>query len=280
VRELVKFTMNRARACVENSATGHYRFRVGNFRREQSFPKEAVKNVRTPRSIGPILRFTATMPFALFSLFVPAGAAAEGAPSWTDVPGVVRPVAQIYPMPNDNAIGDPKAPVRIDEYGDFQCHYCRQFALDVEPQIVDRYVATGKVYLVFHSMGNFLSDFSKTPDTESQDAAMAAYAAGEQNRFWDYHDVLYANQKPADTGYLTRAQLRLFAQAVGLDMKRFDTSLDSGKYARRVEDDRTQGELKGITGIPVFFINSQEIIGAKPFSDFQKAIDDALAANR
>lgn len=217
--------------------------------------------------------------FALLAAAMVFGCASNGgALKWVDVPGVQRPAPQVYPMQKDNAIGDPKAPVRIDEYGDFQCPYCRQFALQAEPQIIDQYVATGKVYFVYHSMGNFLSDKSKTPDTESKDAAIAAYAAGEQNRFWQYHDLLYTNQSMVNAGYLTRLQLDNFARALSLDMKKFNAALDSPKIAKRVEDDRMQGEMRGVTGIPTLFINGEELVGAQSFADYQKVIDAKLAA--
>jgi protein-disulfide isomerase len=218
---------------------------------------------------------------AILTSIIAFGCASSPGPvKWAEVPGVQLPAPQVYPMQRDNAIGDPRAPVRIDEYGDFQCPYCRQFALQAEPQIIDQYVASGKVYFVYHSMGNFLSDKSKTPDTESKDAAIAAYAAGEQNRFWQYHDLLYTNQSMVNAGYLTRLQLDSFARALSLDMKKFNAALDSPKLAKRVEEDRMQGEMLGVTGIPTLFINGEELVGAQSFADYQKVIDAKLAAAR
>lgn len=205
---------------------------------------------------------------------------APPAVTWVDVPGVHRPEPKAYPEQNDNAIGDPHAPVRMDEYGDFQCIYCRQFALNTEPQIINSYVATGKVYFVFHSMGNFLSHFSTTVDTESEDAAMAAYAAGDQHRFWQYHDVLFANQKRENSGWVSRSALDAFARAIGIDLKRFNAELSSGTYRARVMRDETDGTRLGVKGTPTFFVNGRKIVGAQSFALFRAAIDSALAAKR
>ena len=203
---------------------------------------------------------------------------APAASTWVDIPGVHRPEPQAYPKQNDNAIGDPRAPVRIDEYGDFQCIYCRQFALNTEPQIINSDVATGTVYFVFHSMGNFLSRFSKGVDTESEDAAMAAYAAGAQHRFWQYHDVLFANQKRENSGWVGRSSLDAFARAIGLDLNRFNAALADGRYRARVRRDEAEGTRLGVTGTPTFFVNGRRIVGAQPFAVIQTAIDAALAA--
>jgi protein-disulfide isomerase len=205
-------------------------------------------------------------------------ASAPKTASWTDVPGVNRPAPQVYPMQHDNAIGNPKAPVRIDEYSDFQCPYCKRFAQQTEPQIIDEYVRTGKVYFVYHSMGNFLSARAATPNTESEDAAMAAYAAGAQNRFWQYHDVLFANQFGINSGDFSPATLKMYARALGLDMKKFNADLDSGKYRSRVNQDQVEGASKGVAGTPTLFVNGEEIVGAEPFAVYQKAINKALAA--
>jgi protein-disulfide isomerase len=210
-----------------------------------------------------------------------------------------KPVGQIAtiepnsrPQADKNAMGDPNAPVRILEYSDFQCPYCRQFWQDTEAQIVENYVKTGKVYFIYHSMGNFVSDngnkSSGVNNTESQDAAQAAYCAGDENKFWEYHDILFTNWNGEDQGAFARKRLDAFAQSLGLDMAAFKACMDSSKYLSQVKQDQVNGE-KDITtapnydssqgyGTPSFILNGKLIGGAQPFSVFQQEIEAALAA--
>jgi protein-disulfide isomerase len=204
----------------------------------------------------------------------------------------LKPVGQITtvepnprPQASMNSMGDPSAPVKIVEYSDFQCPYCRQFWQDTEAQIVENYIKTGKVYFTYRSMGNFVS--RNSTDTESQDAAQAAYCAGDQNKFWEYHDILFTNWNGENQGAFQRKRLDAFAGTLGLDATAFKACMDSGKYVDRVAQDAVDGE-KAITtapnydgqgfGTPSFIINGKLIGGAQPFSVFQQEIEAALAA--
>ena len=179
------------------------------------------------------------------------------------------------PMVDGNAMGDPNAPIRIEEYGDYQCSHCGTFAIETEPLLVQTYVATGKVYLVYRSFGNFLGP-------ESQMAAEAAYCAGDQNKYWEYHDILFANRT---SGAYTDRRLVAFAEAIGLDMDAFESCYDSGKHADRTLQDYADGQAAGVTGTPAFVITytvdgqdkQRFLAGAYPFSEFQKEIEGALA---
>jgi len=88
------------------------------------------------------------------------------------------PASQAHPEAKFNTMGDPNAPVRIIEYADFQCPYCLQYWRATEPQIIKTYVATGKVYYEYRSVGAFIG-----PDSAL--AAEAVYCAGDQNKFWN-----------------------------------------------------------------------------------------------
>ncbi|RPJ21046.1 MAG: hypothetical protein EHM33_27145, partial [Chloroflexi bacterium] len=102
----------------------------------------------------------------------------------------LRPVAEVvavdpetYPNATDNSLGDPNAPIKIEEFADFQCPFCERFHEETEPLLRQYYVDTGKVHFVYRSMGNFLSDnkaagLGRPATTESQDSALAAYCAG------------------------------------------------------------------------------------------------------
>lgn len=182
------------------------------------------------------------------------------------------------PMADANAMGDPNAPIKIEEFSDYQCPYCARFSAETEKQIVDTYVATGTVYFVYRSFGSAIGP-------ESQAAAEAAYCAGDQNKYWEYHDILFANQTGENVGAFTDRRLRAFAEALSLDMEAFNDCFDSGKFSERVQQDYVDGSAAGATGTPAFLMtytaNGEQkqrfIPGAYPFSEFQKQIEAALA---
>ena len=196
----------------------------------------------------------------------------------------LRPVGEVAaasfhdrPMVNDNAMGDPNAPIRIEEFSDFQCPYCARFHNDTENQVVDTYVATGKVYFVYRSFGSFIGQ-------ESKAAAEAAYCAGDQNKYWEYHDVLFANQTGENVGAFSDRRLQAFAESLSLDMSTFNSCLNGGKYTDRVTQDYQDGLAAGVKATPSFVmyytVNGQQqqklIEGALPFDQFQQNIEAAL----
>jgi protein-disulfide isomerase len=188
----------------------------------------------------------------------------------------VNPVA--HPQVDRNSMGDPNAPVKIIEYSDFQCPFCKRFADETEHSIIETYVKTGKVYFTYRSMGNFVSDNIRQGGTESRNSAMAAYCAADQGKFWEYKDSLYANWKGEDVGSFTIKRLTAMAESIGLDLGEFNQCLKGGKYRSQVDQDNKDGLAAGVTGTPAFFINGQILEGAQPFATFQQAIEAALQA--
>lgn len=181
------------------------------------------------------------------------------------------------PMVNDNAMGDPNAPIMIEEFSDYQCPYCARFYEETEWQIANTYVEDGTVYFVYRSFGEFIGP-------ESKAAAEAAYCAGDQDKYWEYHDILFANLTGENVGAYSDRRLQAFAEALSLDMDAFNECLNSGKYTDRVEQDRIDGTAAGVTGTPAFLITytvsgekkQRFIAGAYPFSEFQTQIEEAL----
>ena len=108
---------------------------------------------------------------------------------------------------------------------------------------------------------------------QAQKAAEAARCAGEQDKYWDYHDVLFKNSKALQVD-----KLKKYAADLTLDTATFDTCLDSGKHAAGVRKDVAQGSQLGVSGTPAFFVNGRFISGAQKFPAFQELIDDALSA--
>ncbi len=197
------------------------------------------------------------------------------------------------PTVNANSAGDPNAPVKLTEFSDFQCPYCKQFWTDTESQIIDAYVSTGKVLLTYRSAGNWVSaNVNKVNggnDTESQDSAMAAYCAGDQNKFWEMHDLLFTNVLgEADGISFTTRRLQSLAQELNLNMTDFNSCYSSQKYLAQTQKDFNDAVAANIQGTPFFVISyipkgqtqavTTTLDGAQPFSTFQQELDKALAA--
>ncbi len=204
-----------------------------------------------------------------------SGTVSQQPPATMEVAIPVQPGATAIPTPHvaaqqpPNSMGDLNAPVKIIEYADFQCPYCMRFHQETEPQIIDQYVKTGKVYFEYHSVGAFLGD-------ESGAAAEAAYCAGDQGKFWEYHDTLFSHWTGENVGDFTNDKLQQYAAALGLDQSSFNNCLSSGKYAPLVQQDATDARAAGVKATPSFLINGKLVEGALPFSAFQQAIEAAL----
>ncbi len=111
---------------------------------------------------------------------------------------------------------------------------------------------------------------------ESTNAALAARAAQEQGKFWEYHDLLYENQGSGNSGAFSDENLSGFARELGLDMERFESDFGSEANAAVVAEDFRGGQGQGISGTPTFVINGQILVGAQPIETFEQAIEGAL----
>ncbi len=169
----------------------------------------------------------------------------------------------------DNTMGDPNAPVHIIEYGDFQCPYCLKFWSETEPQLIEEYVNTGKVYFIYRSLGAFLGE-------ESAWAAEGAYCAGDQDQFWEYHDTLFVNWNGENTGNYSQDRLIQFAESLDLDMPTFESCLRDGWHRPAVDKDAADASAAGVRATPTFFINGFMVEGAQPFEILKQYIEEAL----
>ena len=167
------------------------------------------------------------------------------------------------------ALGKVDAPVVLIAYSEFQCPFCGKFARDTEPELVKKYVDTGVLRIEWR-------DFPYL-GPESMTAALAGRAAGEQGRFWAFHDALYRNQLPPNSGRLTTDYLVGIATKVGLDVAKFKADMGSPTTKGGVERDFIEGQNIGVTGTPAFLVNGQPIMGAQPTATFEQAIDQAAA---
>lgn len=166
--------------------------------------------------------------------------------------------------------GSAVAPVVMIEYADLQCPNCALFARTTERELEQRYVATGKLRLEVRQFA-FLG-------RESVRAAEALECAGEQGKFWQYRDALYAAQSGENRGAFSDRNLRAIADRAGLDGGAVAACLDAGRYRDRVQADLAAGRAAGVNATPTFFINGQTIVGAQPAAAFVAAIEQALSA--
>lgn len=158
--------------------------------------------------------------------------------------------------------GNPAAPVTIVEFSDFQCPYC----VRARPTLKRvREVYGDRVRFAFR---HFPLDFHP----QAQKAGEAAACAGEQGKFWEMHDKLWQSTDKLQVG-----DLKAHAATLGLDAARFGECLDSGRHAGQVERDLQAGQAYGVSGTPAFFVNGRPLVGAQPFEEFQRVIDDELA---
>lgn len=161
--------------------------------------------------------------------------------------------------------GDPNAPVTIVEFGDFNCGYCGRWATQTLPLINEKYIQTGQVrmaYVHYPILG---------PD--SMTAAEATECAAEQDRFWDYHNLLYAQQ---GIGF-TPANLKILADELGLDIDLFEQCLDNFSDREQLENDIRLAQVMGVRGTPAFLVNGIPLAGAYPYEDFERVIEGILA---
>ncbi len=210
----------------------------------------------------------------IFLLTSSSGKAAATPAASTSAADIVMPPSRPHPHANKNVVGDPNAPVTIIEYSDFQCPFCGRFTHETEPLLLKNYIATGKVRLIYRTFGNWIGP-------ESLRAAEAAYCAGDQGKFWEFHDILFYNQHGENEGAFSRSRIETMAQMLGLDMTPFRQCLDSHKYQQQAMQDLKDGQAAGVKGTPSFVViapdGSQQFIeGAQPYARFQQVIEAAL----
>jgi len=172
--------------------------------------------------------------------------------------------------------GESGATVAIVEYADFECPYCGQYEHDVYPQLSKDYIQTGKVKYFFR-------DLPLPMHPRAMGAARAARCAGEQGKFWEMHDSLFAKQNA-----IRDVDMPGRAQELGLDTAKFSECLSSDRYTDEINKSAAEAQKLGIGGTPTFFVgkvdpngdvtNLKTIIGTRPYEAFKSAIDDALAS--
>ncbi len=177
--------------------------------------------------------------------------------------GLTRPSREIpATLENGRTLGRADAPATLDVWSDFQCPACGKLAREVEQRLIADYVTPGYVRIVYRDRA-FLGD-------ESVDAAVAARCAGDQGKFWPYHDYLFWNQKGENEGAFARDRLVSIADAVGLDRGAFEACLGSGAPRDATDAETREGARLGVVSTPTLAIGGQLRPGA-PSTDEQYA---------
>ncbi|GLF96529.1 DsbA family protein [Streptomyces yaizuensis] len=167
------------------------------------------------------------------------------------------------------AVGRADAPVVMIEYADFKCGYCGKFARDTEPELIEKYVEDGVLRIEWRNFPIF--------GAESENAARAAWAAGRQGRFWQFHSAAYA-EGAKEKGF-GKDRVRALAEEAGVkDLDRFARDLDSDAAKAAVREDQEEAYELGASSTPSFLVNGRPIAGAQPMATFTEAIEAAHRA--
>ncbi|NLT25935.1 MAG: thioredoxin domain-containing protein [Microbacteriaceae bacterium] len=169
------------------------------------------------------------------------------------------------------AMGDVDAPIVLIEYSDYRCPYCGLYSTDTQPHIVAEYVETGLVRIEWRDVPIF--------GEQSELAALAARAAGEQGLFWEYNSAVFALAEQGGHTDLPRERLIEIAGEAGVpDLAQFEADLDSPELAALVQADLQEAQLVGVSGTPTFILGDLVFSGAYPIENFRELIDQQLEA--
>lgn len=176
----------------------------------------------------------------------------------------------------DHIRGNPDAPVKIVEYSDTECPFCKRFH-DTMKQVMDEYGKDGKVAWVYRQ---FPLTQLHSKATKEAEATECANELGGPDKFWAYIDRLFA-VTPSNDG-LDPAELPKIAQYVGLDVAKFNTCLNSGKYVKHIQDDTQNATATGGNGTPWSIVVAKNgkkypLSGAQPYASIKQLIDLALS---
>ena len=172
----------------------------------------------------------------------------------------MTPPRATLPVGDSPVRGPGSAPITLIEFADFECPYCQQMVPDLK-KVEEEF--KGKLAFVY-------KDFPLPMHPRAQKAAEAAHCAGDQNKYWEYHDFLLASKQ------LEVPQLKTAAQSIGLDSAAFDKCLDSGQRAGAVQAAFNQGLQLGISGTPSFLLNGRFINGVMPYEQLRALLEEEL----
>lgn len=167
------------------------------------------------------------------------------------------------------AIGEVDAPLVLIEYADYRCPFCGAFARETLPLLVDEYVDAGLLRVEWRDLPVF--------GEESFNGAVAARAAGEQGRFWEFHAAVFANEDPGHQPLPRERLLELAAEVDVPDLAAFEAALDDPALIQAVAADAQEAQSLGIRSTPTFIVGQEPVVGAQPADAFRQVIEAELA---
>lgn len=213
----------------------------------------ALTGTGTGEQTGPVAVVTQTPPIA-----------AQGSPAPMGPAGDLSRRVDGDPL----ALGRADAPVVMVVYSDYRCPFCAKFSRDIEPALVDRYVADGTLRIEWRDLPIF--------GEQSTLAARAGRAAAEQGRFWEFNRVLYAAAPDRGHAEFDLAKLRGFAEQAGVaDLDAFADQVRSERHDDAIQADLTEALSLGASSTPTFIVNGTPVLGAQPVELFSQVIDAA-----
>ena len=224
---------------------------MGQASRQVTYPKRRASAPRAPKISRAWLVSIAVVAVALVAGGVVIATMFTGSGGSSANPAALMGVADNEALfagipQHGNVLGSPKAPVTLVEYADLQCPYCGEFARNALPPLVNDYVRTGKVKLVFRGLA-FVGP-------ESQTALRTVVAAGEQNRLWNVAHLIYSNQGPENTGWVNDAYLRSVAGAAGADVARLESRTGSADVNGTIVRDANSATADAVSSTPSFLV--------------------------
>ena len=190
----------------------------------------------------------------------------------TAEPGASSAQNQVIQYNNEPSMGNDKAPIKVAEFGDYKCMYCRQFDLTVFPKLKKDYIDSGKVQFYFMNFPII-----------AQDSVLAANASEtiyeeHPDDFWKFHELIYQNQGDETKPWVTEDLLVKFAKEAvpNLDVKPFRWSLSQASYQDQVNRDKQMGQKLDVQGTPSLFINGQAVGNPLDYNALKKQLDQAL----
>jgi protein-disulfide isomerase len=192
--------------------------------------------------------FLAVCVVAVLIVVSQSGSGASGAGAGGDVQDASLVQQQLKGIPQqDTVLGDPKAKVTVVEFGDLQCPVCKAFSLQIAPSLISDVVRKGTANYEFRQFTIISS--------QSVDAAKAAYAAGEQGRYWNFIELFYRNQGEERSGYITSDYLTSIAKASGVpDINKWNQDRQSSKWDAELSRTHTQAQQLGFAGTPSILV--------------------------
>jgi len=168
---------------------------------------------------------------------------------------------------DDPFLGDENAPVVMIEWSDYECPFCARFYTQTLSQIKSQYIDTGKVKFVYR-------DYPLGFHQQAEPAALAANCAGEQGKYFEYHDKIFEVGGAAGK---TSVDYMKWAQELKLDTAKWEKCLTDPAQRQEIQKDMADGQAAGVSGTPGFVINGKLVSGAQPFSVFQQIIEAELS---